>query len=104
MNEETDSQGRRDLKRATRWCALAWGCILLGRLAMPLHGIVPIMGGGILAMSGLLFSLISAFLAFLGVLFPDGVGRFRFVLLLVLSAMPYTLLWWTLPLWGPPVR
>ena len=101
MNEEPEIQGTRDLKRATRWCVLAWGCILFGGGAMPFQGIVPVIGGGILAMSGLIFSAVAAFLSLLGVIFPGGVSRLRFLLILGLSFGPYlSMTFFFLPAFG----
>ncbi len=91
MNEEIESQGSRDLKQAAQWCLLAWACILLGgALGVLFHdSIIASIGGGILMLSGLIFSAISTFLSALGILFPSGVSRLRFVLVLALSCAPY---------------
>lgn len=89
------ARGKKDLSAALRWCMLSWSCILAGAcfavlgstFSTSLFAIITPLGGSI-AVAGLLFSAFAAFLALLGLLFPNRIPRLKFLILFVLSALP----------------
>ena len=111
-------QGERDLRRAIWWCKREWFLLGLGAL-LALAGLIPspwrdvpvvelstgkriltFASLGIMAVGfatgivGWILSLPSSFVALLGILFPGKSGRHRFLLLFVVSALPFTITMW----------
>ena len=92
-DEILTEQGKKDLRRAAKWCLMSWGCLVGGLgfgLALSLLEILSLslIGVAIFA-AGLLFSVYAAFLGFLGILFPGKSGRTRFACLFCLSIFSF---------------
>ena len=66
-----------------QWCAISWISFVLGFFGLPFQHPAVVIACGVLAMAGLIFSLIAMFLAFLGVLFFRGahIYQIRFMVL-----------------------